>query len=208
MKTGQQTEGGISAESRQRPLTGHIHASSRHPIALRGDAMKTDQQTEGGISAESKQHPSTGQIPAWSRHRAISRVDDSGTDQRSKDSLSAESRQRPSSGQIPSWSNPPNVPWTDDPPSGDSLSLLPILYLLAPLVVTAMLMPIGATLITAIVMMKAHHQAAQGRLKSLFLEEDRVAPVYKLFEQNLQDLWQKFEEAIAKYNHGDMEHRN
>ncbi|GFU45282.1 uncharacterized protein NPIL_11171 [Nephila pilipes] len=138
--------------------------------------------------------------PSWLNPRIQAKLDDSETGLPSKDLLPQESRQRPSSGQIPSWSNPPSVPWVDDPPEGNGANLLPILYLLAPLVVTAMLMPIGATLITAIVMMKAHHQTGQGRLKSLLLREEEIAPVYKVLEKNLHELWLKLEEAIAKYD--------
>ncbi|GFW31046.1 uncharacterized protein TNCV_4523151 [Trichonephila clavipes] len=151
--------------------------------------------------------PQKANWPSWLNPRIDAKLDDSKTSPSSKDLLPQEGRQRPSSGQIPSWSNPPSVPWVDDPPEGNGVSLLPILYLLAPLVVTAMLMPIGATLITAIVMMKAHHQTGHGRVKSLLLREEEIAPMYQVLEKNLHELWQKLEEAIAKYGDGSNDSR-
>ncbi|KAF8769921.1 hypothetical protein HNY73_017512 [Argiope bruennichi] len=191
-----------SNERRQLAIYSQIPDLSSSRTVSRVDEFENGPLSKSSFIADSTQRPSSDRIPAWLKHRTVPRIDHLEANQQSQ---TAESRQRPSTGQIPSWSNPPNVPWIDDPPSRDGLSLLPILYLLAPLVVTAMLMPIGATLITAVVMMKAQHQAAQGKLKSLFLEDESIAPVYKLFEKNVQDLWKKFEEAIAKYNHGDME---
>ncbi|GFY63359.1 uncharacterized protein TNIN_327041 [Trichonephila inaurata madagascariensis] len=151
--------------------------------------------------------PQKANWPSWLNSRIDAKLDDSKISPSSKDLLPQEGRQRPSSGQIPSWSNPPSVPWVDDPPEGNGVSLLPILYLLAPLVVTAMLLPIGATLITAIVMMKAHHQTGQGRVKSLLLREEEIAPMYQVLEKNVHELWQKLEEAIAKYDDGSIDRR-
>lgn len=105
----------------------------------------------------------------------------------------AENRQ---SNRPATWSNPPSVPWVDDPPVGAGTGLLPILYLLAPLVVTAMLMPIGATVITAIVMLRNHHQLRGSDNKP---KDEDFTPVYKAMEKNLLNAWSKFEEAIAKY---------
>ncbi|KAG8196213.1 hypothetical protein JTE90_007938 [Oedothorax gibbosus] len=108
--------------------------------------------------------------------------------------IPAENRQ---SNRPPTWSNPPSVPWVDDPPVGQGTGLLPIVYLLAPLVVTAMLMPIGATLITAIVMLRSHHQIrGQGTQNKL---DGNISPIHKTLEENLVDAWSKVEEALSKY---------
>ncbi|GIY55402.1 uncharacterized protein CEXT_741461 [Caerostris extrusa] len=178
-------------ESRQQHLPDTIlHLSN--PQTRRID--DSNRNLFNGMSFKDKHQFLTGKMQHTSIPPSYPRNDDLKESQ-----LFAESRQRPSSGQIPTWSNPPNVPWVDDPSSGDSTSLLPILYLLAPLVITAMLMPIGATLITAIVMMKAHH-AGQGRFNSLLFREDNIAPMFKVFEQNLLEFRQKLVEAIAKYD--------
>lgn len=119
--------------------------------------------------------------------------------------LPAEPRQRPLA-ERPSWSNPPTIQWIDDPPADSNTHLLPVLYLMAPLVVTAMLMPIGATLIATMFMLKANNpSSATGSFKSLlFPKEEEVAPVFKILEQNLLDLLKKVEEAILKYDNNNL----
>lgn len=112
------------------------------------------------------------------------------------------SRQRPSTVNRPSWNSPPSVTWVDDPPTDANSHLLPVLYLMAPLVVTAMLMPIGATLIATVLLLKANNPSATtGHFKSLFFPRDEeIAPVFRILEQNMLDLLKRIEDAIVKYD--------
>lgn len=111
-------------------------------------------------------------------------------------------RQRPPSANRPSWNSPPSTTWVDDPPAASNDNLLPVLYLMAPLVVTAMLMPIGATLIATILLLKANNPSySAGSFKSLlFPRDEEVAPIFRILEQNMLDLLKRIEDAIAKYD--------
>lgn len=122
--------------------------------------------------------------------------------QESSEILPAENRQRPTLPvDRPSWSNPPSVTWVDDAPADSNNHLLPVLYLMAPLVVTALLMPIGATIIATILLMKGNNQSAgAGKFKTMFPRDEEIAPIYKILEQNFMDLMQRIENAILKYN--------
>lgn len=135
-----------------------------------------------------------------SNHSLMSQI--SKRQQNSFPLLPVESRQRPPSPEQSSWSSPPNVQWIDHPPVASNNHLLPVLYLMAPLVVTALLIPIGATLIAAAVMMKINNPSnAPGTFKAaLFPRDEEVAPIFRILEQNLLDLWQKLEDAILKYD--------
>ena len=112
------------------------------------------------------------------------------------------SRQRPSTANRPSWNSPPSITWVDDPPTDSNNHLLPVLYLMAPLVVTAMLMPIGATLIATILLLKANNPSASaGSFKSLlFPRDEEIAPIFRILEQNMLDLLKRIEDAIVKYD--------